>query len=433
MEQNVLDGMYEQLGISKEVLDYAADIEKSLKERFERIDQTAEYNQLKVLKGMQDNKVSDIHFAATTGYGYNDLGRDTLEDVYASVFHAESALVRPQLISGTHALHIALSGNLRPGDEILAISGKPYDTLEEVIGIRESKGSLKEYGITYAQVDLLEDGSFDLEGIKNAINDKTKLIHIQRSKGYATRPTLSVDVIGEAIAFVKEINKDLIVMVDNCYGEFVEGKEPSEVGADMIVGSLIKNPGGGLAPIGGYICGRSDLIEQCAYRLTTPGLGKEVGASLGVNRQFIQGCFMAPTVGNAAVKGAIFAANLYEKLGFKVIPDGKEDRHDIIQAVEFHDPEKLIAFCEGIQKASPIDSHVTPIPWDMPGYDSQVIMAAGTFVSGASIELSADGPMKEPYAVYFQGGLTYPHAKYGIIMSLQRMAEKGLVEIPEIS
>ena len=433
MEQNVLDGMYEQLGISKEVLDYAADIEKSLKERFERIDQTAEYNQLKVLKGMQDNKVSDIHFAATTGYGYNDLGRDTLEEVYAKAFHGEDALVRPQLISGTHALHVALSSNLRPGDELLSPVGKPYDTLEEVIGIRESAGSLKEYGVIYRQVDLLEDGSFDLEGIKNAINDKTKLIHIQRSKGYATRPTLSVDVIGEAIAFVKEINKDLIVMVDNCYGEFVEEKEPSEVGADMIVGSLIKNPGGGLAPIGGYICGRSDLIEQCAYRLTTPGLGKEVGASLGVNRQFIQGFFMAPTVVNAAVKGAIFAANLYEKLGFKVIPDGKEDRHDIIQAVEFHDPEKLIAFCEGIQKASPIDSHVTPIPWDMPGYDSQVIMAAGTFVSGASIELSADGPMKEPYAVYFQGGLTYPHAKYGIIMSLQRMAEKGLVEIPEIS
>ena len=352
-----------------------------------------------------------------------------MEALYADVFGTEDALVRPQITCGTHALGLALSANLRPGDEILAISGKPYDTLEEVIGIRESKGSLKEYGITYAQVDLLEDGSFDLEGI----NDKTKLIHIQRSKGYATRPTLSVDVIGEAIAFVKEINKDLIVMVDNCYGEFVEEKEPSEVGADMIVGSLIKNPGGGLAPIGGYICGRSDLIEQCAYRLTTPGLGKEVGASLGVNRQFIQGFFMAPTVVNAAVKGAIFAANLYEKLGFKVIPDGKEDRHDIIQAVEFHDPEKLIAFCEGIQKASPIDSYVTPIPWDMPGYDSQVIMAAGTFVSGASIELSADGPMKEPYAVYFQGGLTYPHAKYGIIMSLQRMAEKGLVEIPEIS
>lgn len=433
MEQNVLDGMYEQLGISKEVLDYAADIEKSLKERFERIDQTAEYNQLKVLKGMQDNKVSDIHFAATTGYGYNDLGRDTLEDVYASVFHAESALVRPQLISGTHALHIALSGNLRPGDELLSPVGKPYDTLEEVIGIRDSVGSLKEYGVSYRQVDLLPDGTFDYENIAKAINEKTKLVTIQRSKGYDPRPTFSVKQIGELIAFVKKIKPEVICMVDNCYGEFVETIEPTDVGADMIVGSLIKNPGGGLAPIGGYICGRSDLIEQCAYRLTTPGLGKEVGASLGVNRQFIQGFFMAPTVVNAAVKGAIFAANLYEKLGFKVIPDGKEDRHDIIQAVEFHDPEKLIAFCEGIQKASPIDSHVTPIPWDMPGYDSQVIMAAGTFVSGASIELSADGPMKEPYAVYFQGGLTYPHAKYGIIMSLQRMAEKGLVEIPEIS
>ena len=366
----------------------------------------------------------DSHFAEVV----HEVPLQSLQDVFGT----EDALVRPQITCGTHALGLALSANLRPGDEILAISGKPYDTLEEVIGIRESKGSLKEYGITYAQVDLLEDGSFDFEGIKDAINDKTKLIHIQRSKGYATRPTLSVDVIGEAIAFVKEINKDLIVMVDNCYGEFVEEKEPSEVGADMIVGSLIKNPGGGLAPIGGYICGRSDLIEQCAYRLTTPGLGKEVGASLGVNRQFIQGFFMAPTVVNAAVKGAIFAANLYEKLGFKVIPDGKEERHDIIQAVEFHDPEKLVAFCEGIQKASPIDSHVTPIPWDMPGYDSQVIMAAGTFVSGASIELSADGPMKEPYAVYFQGGLTYPHAKYGIIMSLQRMEEKGLVEIPEV-
>ena len=425
--------MYLEMGIRKEVYDFGSQIEGTLKERFDAIDKVAEYNQLKVVHAMQKCKVNAGCFKYASGYGYDDPGRDTLEEVYAEIFHTESALVRPQITCGTHALGLALSANLRPGDEILAISGKPYDTLEEVIGIRESKGSLKEYGITYAQVDLLEDGSFDFEGIKDAINDKTKLIHIQRSKGYATRPTLSVDVIGEAIAFVKEINKDLIVMVDNCYGEFVEEKEPSEVGADMIVGSLIKNPGGGLAPIGGYICGRSDLIEQCAYRLTTPGLGKEVGASLGVNRQFIQGFFMAPTVVNAAVKGAIFAANLYEKLGFKVIPDGKEERHDIIQAVEFHDPEKLIAFCEGIQKASPIDSHVTPIPWDMPGYDSQVIMAAGTFVSGASIELSADGPMKEPYAVYFQGGLTYPHAKYGIIMSLQRMAEKGLVEIPEIS
>ena len=428
-----LTGMYEQLGISEKVLKFARETEAALKERFEEIDGVAEYNQLKVIKAMQEARVSDIHFAGTTGYGYNDLGRDTLEEVYARAFHGEDALVRPQLISGTNALTVALSGNLRPGDEILSPVGKPYDTLEEVIGIRDSVGSLKEFGITYSQVDLLPDGGFDFEGIRKAINERTKLVEIQRSKGYATRPTLSVARIGELISFIKSIKPDVICMVDNCYGEFVETLEPTDVGADMAVGSLIKNPGGGLAPIGGYICGRSDLIEQCAYRLTTPGLGKEVGASLGVNRQFIQGFFMAPTVVNAAVKGAIFAANLYEKLGFKVIPDGKEDRHDIIQAVEFHDPEKLIAFCEGIQKASPIDSYVTPIPWDMPGYDSQVIMAAGTFVSGASIELSADGPMKEPYAVYFQGGLTYPHAKYGIIMSLQRMAEKGLVEIPEIS
>ena len=425
--------LYEQTGISPEVHDFGEKIEKSLKERFDKIDKMAELNQLKVIHAMQEARVNAECFNYASGYGYNDFGRDTLEKVYANVFHTEDALVRPQITCGTHALALTLSANLRPGDELLSIAGKPYDTLEEVIGIRPSTGSLAEYGVIYNQVDLLPDGSFDFDSIEKAIGEKTKLITIQRSKGYQTRPSFSVDQIGEAIAFVKKIKPEVICMVDNCYGEFVEEKEPSDVGADLVVGSLIKNPGGGLAPIGGYICGRSDLIEQCAYRLTTPGLGKEVGASLGVNRQFIQGFFMAPTVVNAAVKGAIFAANLYEKLGFKVIPDGKEDRHDIIQAVEFHDPEKLIAFCEGIQKASPIDSHVTPIPWDMPGYDSQVIMAAGTFVSGASIELSADGPMKEPYAVYFQGGLTYPHAKYGIIMSLQRMAEKGLVEIPEIS
>ena len=424
---------YLSMGIGEKTYEFCEKIEQDLKERFCEIDKVAEQNQMKVLGAMQKNHVSEACFAATTGYGYNDMGRETLEQVYADTFHTEAALVRPQITCGTHALALALSANLRPGDELLSPVGKPYDTLEEVIGIRQSVGSLREYNISYRQVDLLSDGSFDWEGIRAAINEKTKVATIQRSKGYQTRPTLSVERIGELISFIKSIKPDVICMVDNCYGEFVEEKEPSEVGADMIVGSLIKNPGGGLAPIGGYICGRSDLIEQCAYRLTTPGLGKEVGASLGVNRQFIQGFFMAPTVVNAAVKGAIFAANLYEKLGFKVIPDGKEDRHDIIQAVEFHDPEKLIAFCEGIQKASPIDSHVTPIPWDMPGYDSQVIMAAGTFVSGASIELSADGPMKEPYAVYFQGGLTYPHAKYGIIMSLQRMAEKGLVEIPEIS
>ena len=429
MEQNVLDGMYEQLGISKEVLDYAADIEKSLKERFERIDQTAEYNQLKVLKGMQDNKVSDIHFAATTGYGYNDLGRDTLEDVYASVFHAESALVRPQLISGTHALHIALSGNLRPGDELLSPVGKPYDTLEEVIGIRDSVGSLKEYGVSYRQVDLLPDGTFDYENIAKAINEKTKLVTIQRSKGYDPRPTFSVKQIGELIAFVKKIKPEVICMVDNCYGEFVETIEPSDVGADMVVGSLIKNPGGGLAPIGGYIAGREDLVEACAYRLTSPGLGKEVGASLGVMQSFYQGLFLAPTVVAGALKGAIFAANIYEELGYHVIPNSTESRHDIIQAVEFGVPEGVIAFCKGIQAAAPVDSYVTPVPWAMPGYDSDVIMAAGAFVQGSSIELSADGPIKPPYAVYFQGGLTWPHAKLGILMSLEYLIRDEVVTL----
>ena len=430
MEQNVLDGMYEQLGISKEVLDYAADIEKSLKERFERIDQTAEYNQLKVLKGMQDNKVSDIHFAATTGYGYNDLGRDTLEDVYASVFHAESALVRPQLISGTHALHIALSGNLRPGDELLSPVGKPYDTLEEVIGIRDSVGSLKEYGVSYRQVDLLPDGTFDYENIAKAINEKTKLVTIQRSKGYDPRPTFSVKQIGELIAFVKKIKPEVICMVDNCYGEFVERIEPSDVGADMIVGSLIKNPGGGLAPCGGYIAGTKECVEQAAYRLSSPGLGKEVGATIGgVNKEFYQGLFLAPTVVAGALKGAIFAANAYEKLGFKVVPDGKEERYDIIQAVELRSAKGLIAFCKGIQAAAPVDSFVTPEPWAMPGYDDDVIMAAGAFVQGSSIELSADGPLREPYAAYFQGGLTWYHAKLGIIMSMQKMYEEGLITV----
>lgn len=430
MEQQILDDMYEQLGISKEVLDYAADIEESLKERFEGIDQVAEYNQLKVLKGMQDNKVSDIHFAATTGYGYNDLGRDTLEDVYASVFHTESALVRPQLISGTHALHIALSGNLRPGDELLSPVGKPYDTLEEVIGIRDSVGSLKEYGVSYRQVDLLPGGTFDYENIAKAINEKTKLVTIQRSKGYDPRPTFSVKQIGELIAFVKKIKPEVICMVDNCYGEFVERIEPTEVGADMIVGSLIKNPGGGLAPCGGYIAGTKECVEQAAYRLSSPGLGKEVGATIGgVNKEFYQGLFLAPTVVAGALKGAIFAANAYEKLGFKVVPDGKEERYDIIQAVELRSAKGLIAFCKGIQAAAPVDSFVTPEPWAMPGYDDDVIMAAGAFVQGSSIELSADGPLREPYAAYFQGGLTWYHAKLGIIMSMQKMYEEGLITV----
>lgn len=422
-----LEEQYKNLGISREVYEFGEKIEESLKERFTEIDARAEYNQMKVIKAMQENRVSAECFNMSSGYGYNDLGRDTLEKVYASCFKGEDALVRPQITCGTHALALALMSNLRPGDELLSPVGKPYDTLEEVIGIRPSKGSLAEYGVTYRQVDLLPDGSFDYENIKKAINDRTKLVTIQRSKGYATRPTLSVTRIGELISFIKNIKPDVICMVDNCYGEFVEEKEPLEVGADMIVGSLIKNPGGGLAPIGGYIVGKKECVENAAYRLTSPGLGKEVGASLGVIQSFYQGFFMAPTVVSGALKGAVFAANIYEKLGFSVIPNGTESRHDIIQAVTFNNPDAMIAFCEGIQAAAPVDSYVTPEPWAMPGYDSDVIMAAGAFVQGSSIELSADGPIKPPYAVYFQGGLTWYHAKLGILMSLQKLKERNLV------
>lgn len=428
--QNInIEEMYESLGISKKVLEFGKQAELKLKERFEAIDRTAEYNQLKVIGAMQKNRVSEGCFHYASGYGYDDQGRDTLEKVYADVFHTEAALVRPQIACGTHALALALGANLRPGDELLSPAGKPYDTLEEVIGIRPSAGSLAEYGITYRQVDLKPDGSFDYENIEKAIHEKTKLITIQRSKGYQTRPSFSVAQIGELIAFVKKIKPDVICMVDNCYGEFVETIEPSDVGADMVVGSLIKNPGGGLAPIGGYVAGRKDLIENCGYRLTSPGLGREVGASLGVMQSFYQGLFLAPTVVASALKGAILAANLYESLGFPVVPDGSESRHDIIQAVELGTPEGVVAFCQGIQAAAPVDSYVTPEPWAMPGYDSDVIMAAGAFVQGSSIELSADGPIKPPYAVYFQGGLTWPHAKLGILMSLEHMVRKGLVQI----
>jgi cystathionine beta-lyase family protein involved in aluminum resistance len=421
--------MYKNLGISEKVLNYSENIIESLKERFAAIDETAEYNQMKVIAAMQKNKVAEMHLSGTSGYGYNDDGRDTLEQVYADIFKTEAALVRPQIICGTHALNIALSANLRPGDELLSPVGKPYDTMDEIIGIRPSRGSLAEYGVTYAQVDLLPDGSFDYDGIKKAINDRTKLVTIQRSKGYAARPTLSVERIGELISFVKSIKPDCICMVDNCYGEFVQRIEPSEVGADMVVGSLIKNPGGGLAPCGGYIAGKKDCIEQAAFRLSSPGLGKEVGATLGVNGSFYQGLFLAPTVVAGALKGAIFAANAYEKLGFKVIPNGSEPRYDIIQAVELGTDKGLIAFCKGIQAAAPVDSYVTPEPWAMPGYDSDVIMAAGAFVQGSSIELSADGPLKPPYNVYFQGGLTWYHAKLGIMMSMQKMSEEGLVNL----
>jgi len=368
----------EQLGISEKVYDYSENIIAGLKERFEKIDETAEYNQMKVINAMQKNHVAEMHLNGTSGYGYNDDGRDTLEQVYADIFKAEAALVRPQIICGTHALNIALSSNLRPGDELLSPVGKPYDTMDEIIGIRPSKGSLAEYGVSYRQVDLLADGSFDYENIKKAINEKTKLVTIQRSKGYASRPTLSVERIGELISFIKEIKPDVICMVDNCYGEFVERIEPTEVGADMIVGSLIKNPGGGLAPCGGYITGTKECVEQAAYRLSSPGLGKEVGATIGgVNKEFYQGLFLAPTVVAGALKGAIFAANAYEKLGFKVVPDGKEERYDIIQAVELRSAKGLIAFCKGIQAAAPVDSFVTPEPWAMPGYDGSRCFCAG--------------------------------------------------------
>ena len=425
-----VEAMYGQMGIAPEIYAYGKNIEDKLKERFRAIDETAEYNQIKVIHAMQKNRISADHFNPSSGYGYNDMGRDDLEKVYADTFHTQAALVRPQITCGTHALAIALSGNLRPGDEMISISGKPYDTLEEVIGIRPSNGSLAEYGVTYRQVELKPDGSFDFEEIRKAIGPKTKLVEIQRSKGYLPRPTLSVQAIGEAIAFVKQINPDIICMVDNCYGEFVERIEPSDVGADMVVGSLIKNPGGGLAPIGGYIAGTEKCVENAAFRLTSPGLGREVGASLNVMRSFYQGFFLAPTVTAGALKGAIFAANIYESLGFSVVPDSRESRHDIIQAVEFGFPEGVIEFCKGIQAAAPVDSYVTPEPWAMPGYDSDVIMAAGAFVQGSSIELSADGPIKPPYAVYFQGGLTWEHAKLGILMSLQKLYEKNLVKLP---
>ena len=410
-----------KFGLSEKAIELGEKYEAELKERFAKIDETAEYNQLKVIKAMQDNRLSDIHFASSTGYGYNDLGRETLEKVYASIFNTEDALVRPQITCGTHALTIALSANLRPGDELFSPVGKPYDTLEGVIGIHPSEGSLAEFGITYRQVDLLPDGEFDYEGIKAAINEKTKLVTIQRSKGYQTRPTLSVERIGELIAFIKNINPGLAVMVDNCYGEFVERIEPTDVGADMCVGSLIKNPGGGLVASGGYIAGKKEYIEKCAYRLTAPGLGKEVGATLGINQSMFQGLFLAPTVVASALKGAIFAARIYEDLGYSCIPNGTEERYDIIQAVTLGSAEKLIAFCGGIQAASPVDSFVVPEGWAMPGYTSDVIMAAGNFIQGSSIELSADGPITEPYAVYFQGGLTWYHAKLGILSSLDRV------------
>ena len=421
--------MYEKLGISSAVAEFSEKILDKLKSRFDDIDRIAEYNQAKVTLAMQKNRVSAECFAGSTGYGYNDRGRETLEKVYADCFNTEAALVRPQITCGTHALAIALSANLLPGDELLSPVGRPYDTLEEVIGIRESACSLREYGVSYRQVDLLPDGTFDYDNIAKAINEKTKLVTIQRSKGYQSRPSFSVGQIGELIAFVKKIKPEVICMVDNCYGEFVETIEPSDVGADMIVGSLIKNPGGGLAPIGGYICGKQSCIDRCAYRLSAPGLGQEVGASLDTMRSLYQGFFLAPTVVAGALKGAIFAANMYEALGFRVVPNSTESRHDIIQAVELGSGNRMVAFCKGIQAAAPVDSYVTPEPYAMPGYNCEVVMAAGAFIQGSSIELSADGPIREPYTIFFRGGLTWYNAKLGIMMSLQKLIDGGFINL----
>ena len=423
------NSIYNQLGVSDKVLHFGQEVLAGLSDQFRHIDRVAEFNQAKVIAAMQKNRVNATHFNLSTGYGYDDEGRDKLERVYADCFGTEAALVRPQITCGTHALALALGANLLPGDELLSPVGGPYDTLEEVIGIRPSPCSLKEYGVSYRQVDLLPGGGFDYDGIRAAINEKTKLITIQRSKGYATRPSYSVEEIGKLIAFCKECKPDVLCMVDNCYGEFVETQEPTNVGADMVVGSLIKNLGGGLAPTGGYVCGRKECIERCAYRLSAPGLGREVGANLGLLTSFYQGLFLAPTVVSSAVRGAVFAAGCYEKLGFRVVPGSGETRRDIIQAVELGSREAMVAFCKGIQSAAPVDSYVTPEPWAMPGYESEVIMAAGAFVQGASIELSADGPIRPPYAVYFQGGLTWFHAKLGILMSIQKLLDAGIIEM----
>lgn len=429
-ENTVKEYLIKNFDIDEKVVDFCLETEKEIKDVFENVDSVAEINQYKVLRAMQKNKLSDTHFNSTTGYGYNDLGRDTLEQIYADVFNAEDALVRPQIISGTHALTVALFGNLRYGDVLYSPVGSPYDTLEGVIGHkREVKGSLKEHGVGYDELPLLPDGRVDFDNIASKITEKTKLVTIQRSKGYCYRPSLTIEEIEKIIKIVKAVNKNIICMVDNCYGEFTDTREPIDVGADLIVGSLIKNPGGGLAPVGGYIVGKKEYVENAAYRLTSPGMGKEVGPSLGVTASLIQGLFLSPNVVSASIKGAVFASALYEKLGFDVMPTPREKRTDIVQSIQMRTPENVISFCRGIQKGAAVDSYVSPEPWDMPGYDCPVIMAAGAFVQGSSIELSADAPMKPPYTVYMQGGLTWHHAKIGIITAVNEMYKKGQINI----
>jgi len=428
--KNLYNYIIHNFGIDEKVLKFCLEAEKAVLDTFVKIDKTAEFNQYKVLKAMHRNKLSDIHFAATTGYGYNDIGRDTLEKIYADVFNTEDAIVRPQIISGTHALTVALFGNLKYGDELLSPVGKPYDTLETVIGHkRKVKGSLTEYGVKYKQIDLLEDDTINYDAIPAMITEKTKLVTIQRSKGYSYRHSLHIEEIKKIIDIVKSVRKDIICMVDNCYGEFVDINEPTDVGADMVVGSLIKNIGGGISPVGGYIAGKKEYVENAAFRLTAPGLGKEVGPSLGITQSLIQGLFLSPSVVDSALKGAVFAAEIFQRLGFDVMPKSDEKRSDIVQAIQMKNSESVIKFCQGIQMAAAVDSYVTPEPWDMPGYDCPVIMAAGTFIQGSSIELSADAPIKPPYTVYFQGGLTWFHSKIGIITAVNNLFNNGLIKI----
>ena len=420
----------EHFKIDEKVLSLVDDAEKEVKSQFAKLDDIMAYNQYKVLDAFQKNRISDMHFSWNTGYGYDDPGRDAIERTYADIFHTDAALVRPTIVNSTHALAITLLGILRPGDELIYCTGGPYDTLEEVIGIRgEGNGSLKDYGISYKQVELLPDGSLDLEGIRRAISPKTKMVTVQRATGYGWRKAITIDQIEEWASFIKELNPDIIKMVDNCYGEFLDIKEPTDVGADVIAGSLIKNPGGGLALTGGYVAGRQDLIDKIQYRMTCPGIGGECGLTFGQTRAMFQGIFLAPKVVNGAVKGAVLCGEVYKKLGYEICPQTDDTRSDIIQAVRLGSPEKVVAFCEGIQAAAPIDAHVKPIPWDMPGYESQVVMAAGAFVQGSSIELSADAPIREPYNVYFQGGLTYEHSKFGVIKSADTLLKKGLITL----
>ena len=421
--------LQDKFKIDPRVLELTEAAEKETAEDFKVLDDIMTYNQYKILDAFQKNRLSDMHFGWNTGYGYDDAGRDAIEKVYADIFHTDKALVRPTIVNGTHALAITLLGILRPGDELIYCTGGPYDTLEEVIGIRgEGNGSLKDYGISYKQVELLPDGSIDLNGIAEAITDKTRMVTVQRATGYGWRKAITIDEIARWAEFVENLNPDIIKMTDNCYGEFLDIKEPTDVGVDVIAGSLIKNPGGGLALTGGYVCGRADLIDKIQYRMTCPGIGGECGLTFGQTRAMFQGLFQAPKVVNGAVKGAILCGKAYEKLGFEVCPKPEDKRSDIIQAVRLKTPEAVEAFCQAIQAAAPVDSHVSPIPWDMPGYESQVIMAAGAFVQGSSIELSADAPMREPYNVYFQGGLTYEHSKFGVIKSLDTLLKKGIIK-----